>query len=131
MSTPCDIHKRRDILFHHLPPGQTGRAVALLSGLPGLALSRTGEHSIEIRYCVQEYTLEAIEGALAAQGFHLAAPLLVRVKRALVYYMERVQRGNLKAPEVSTKNYQAHVESWDKRPHGDHDETPSEWRQYK
>jgi uncharacterized coiled-coil protein SlyX len=131
MPTPCDIHKRRDIQFHGLPPGQADRAIALLQGLPGLRLTRTSETSIEIRYCVQEYSLEAIEGALTAQDFHLATPLWVQLRRALVYYMERVQRGNLQTPEVHTKNYQAHVESWDKHPHGDHDETPSEWRQYK
>jgi hypothetical protein len=131
MVTPCDIHKRREIVFHALPPGQAERALALLGGLPGLEVERTGEHALSIRYCVHDYTLEWIEAALAEQGFHLEATLLIRIRRALYHYSEHVQRQNMRLPEVQTKNYKAHVEAWEKRPHGDSDETPAEWRQYK
>lgn len=131
MVTPCDIHKRREIVFHALPPGQVERALDLLGGLPGLTVTRVDSGAVEIRYCVQDYTLEWIESALMQQGFHLEATLLIRIRRALAYYSERVQRQNLRLPEVQTKNYKAHVEAWQKRPHGDHDETPAEWRQYK
>lgn len=131
MVTPCDIHKRREIVFHALPPGQAERALDLLGGLPELTVARLDGNTLEIRYCVQDYTLEWIESALAQQGFHLEATLLIRIRRALAYYSERVQRQNLRLPEVQTKNYKAHVEAWEKRPHGDHDETPAEWRQYK
>lgn len=131
MVTPCDIHKRREIVFHALPPGQADRALALLDGLPALTVRKLGEMALEVGYCVQDYTLEWVEAALTEQGFHLEATLLIRVRRALYYYTERVQRQNLRLPEVQTKNYKAHVEAWQKRPHGDHDETPNEWRQYK
>lgn len=131
MSTPCDILKQREILFHGTPPGQVERARALLEGLPNLKVVRRDGRCIEVHYCVHEYTLEALESGLSAQGFHLATTLMIKLKRALVYYVERVQRDNLKIPEVQTKNYQAHVEAWGKRPHGDHDDTPNEWRQYK
>lgn len=131
MVTPCDIDKRRELVFHPLPPGQTERALELLSGLPDLEVVRTGPRSLEIRYCVRHYSLELIESALAAQGFHLEATLMMRIRRALYYYTEHVQRQNLRLPEAQTKNYQAHVEAWRRRPHGDHDETPAEWRQYK
>jgi hypothetical protein len=75
--------------------------------------------------------LEDIETMLWAQGLHLEGSLLIRIKRNLAYYCERVQRENLGKPEPRTKNYPAHIEAWTKRPHGDHDETPAEWRQYK
>lgn len=131
MVAPCDIHKRREIVFHPLPPGQAERALALLSGLPELEVARAGEHVLSIRYCVREYTLEWIEAALAEQGFHLEATLLIRIRRALYHYTEHVQRENMRLPEVQTKNYKANIEAWRKRPHGDSDETPAEWRQYK
>lgn len=131
MTSPCDILKRREIVFHPLPPGQVERALALLGGLPGLSVSRIGPLALQLEYCVADYTLQDLEAALGAQGFHLEGSLLIRIKRTLAYYSERVQRENMGKPEPRTKNYQAHVEAWDKRPHGDHDETPVEWRQYK
>jgi hypothetical protein len=131
MASPCDILKRREIVFHPLPPGQTERALALLGGLPGLTVTRAGPLSLQLAYCVADYTLEGLEAALGAQGFHLETTLLIRIRRSLAYYSERVQRENMGKPEPRTKNYQAHMEAWTKRPHGDHDETPAEWRQYK
>ena len=131
MASPCDILKRREIVFHPLPPGQTERALELLAGLPGLTVSRSGPLSLQLDYCVADYTLEDLETALDAQGFHLEASLMIRIRRSLAYYSERVQRENMGKPESRTKNYQAHMEAWTKRPHGDHDETPAEWRQYK
>jgi len=131
MTSPCDILKRREIVFHPLPPGQVERALALLAGLPGLTVSQSGPLTLQIAYCVGDYSLQDLETALAAQGFHLEASLLIRIRRTLAYYSERVQRENMGRPEPRTKNYQAHMEAWTKRPHGDHDETPAEWRQYK
>jgi hypothetical protein len=130
--TPCDIQKRREIVFHGTPPGQAGQALDLLSGLPGLEVEALGAVTLEVRYCVVDYMLRDLEEALFEQGFHLEGTLLLRLKRALIYYSERVQRENMVQPEVRTKNYyKAHMEGWEKRPHGDHDETPAEWRQYK
>lgn len=131
MTSPCDILKRREIVFHPLPPGQVERALALLSGLPGLTVSQSGPLALQLAYCIADYTLQDLENALSAQGFHLEGSLLIRIRRTLAYYSERVQRENMGKPEPRTKNYQAHMEAWTKRPHGDHDETPAEWRQYK
>jgi hypothetical protein len=131
MTSPCDILKRREIVFHPLPPGQVERALALLSGLPGLTVSQSGPLALQLAYCVADYTLQDLESALSAQGFHLEGSLLIRIRRTLAYYSERVQLENMGKPESRTKNYQAHMEAWTKRPHGDHDETPAEWRQYK
>jgi hypothetical protein len=131
MATPCDIDKRRELVFHALPPGQAERALVLLTGLPGLVVSRQSELVLIIEYGVCDYTLEAIENALGQQGFHLESSLLVRIRRALVHYCEHIQRQNMGEPEVRTKNYQAFVEAWQHRSHGNHDETPEEWRQYR
>lgn len=131
MTTTCDTRKRRELTFHALPPGQVERALELLAGLPGLVAVREGERSLRLEYDVAEYALEDLEAALGAQGFHLEATLLIRIKRALAYHCERVQRRNMGTPEPRTKNYKAFVEAWQHHPHGDHDETPEEWRQYK
>ncbi len=131
MTTPCDIEKRREIVFHPLPPGQVERALRQLADLPDLEVVALDALSLQVRYCVARYTLQDVEILLLSQGFHLENTLMIRIKRALVYYAEHVQRENMEQPEVRTKNYQAHMEGWGKRPHGDKDETPAEWRQYK
>lgn len=131
MSTACDVDKLREIVFHPLPPGQVDRALVLLETMPGLQASRIGPQTLQVTYCVSEHTLLDLETLLGRQGFHLEVTLLIRIKRALVHYSEHVQRENLHKPEVQTKKFQPHVEAWEKNPHGDHDETPAEWRQYK
>ncbi len=132
MQTPCDIQKCREIIFHDAPRGQIERALPLLEGLHHLKARASGPLCIEVEYCIQEYTLQALEAGLEAQGFHLGGALMLKLKRALIYYIERVQRENMRVPEAQTKNYQAHGEGWGKRPHGDHDDTPNdEWRQYR
>jgi hypothetical protein len=131
MTTACDIQKRREIVFHPLPPDQTQNALALLSQLPGVKVVGSGTLSLQIEYCISDHCLEDIEALLWAAGFHLEGSLLILIKRNLAYYCERVQRENLGKPAPRTKNYAAHIKSWANRPHGDHDETPAEWRQYK
>lgn len=131
MSATCDILKSRELLFHPLPLGQLPLALDLLKQLPGLEAKVLGPLSLQIDYFITDHCLEDIETLLSSQGFHLEGTLLIRIKRNLVYYCERVQRENLGKPAPRTKNYPAHIEAWTKRPHGDHDATPSEWRQYK
>lgn len=131
MALTGDTSKLREIVFHPTPPAQTERAHALLAGLPRLQVMRQGERALIVQYNVADHTLETLETLLTEQGFHLEATLLIRLKRALIYHVERVQRENLGKPEVKTKNYQPHIQVWDQRPHGDRDETPQEWRQYR
>ena len=131
MTASCDIQKRREIVFHPLPPGQVQLSLALLAQVPGLKVRELAPLSLQIDYCIADHCLEDIEALLQAQGFHLEGSLLILIKRNLAYHCERVQRANLGKPAPRTKNYAAHIEAWAKRPHGDHDETPTEWRQYK
>jgi hypothetical protein len=131
VSTPSDVDKIREIVFHPLPPDQTERALAFLGMLPGLTATPVGPLTLRVAYCVNDHTLQDIEASLDQQGFHLEATLLIRVKRALAYYCEHVQQENMHKPEVQTKLYKPHMQAWGRQPHGDHDETPAEWRQYK
>lgn len=129
---PCDLEKTREIVFHPLPPGQGERAFELLSGLEGLIVSwRAEECCLRVRYNVCEFTLEGIETALTGQGFHLEGSLLVKLKRSLAYFCESVQRRNVAANPPDIKSQRAFVKVYEDHLHGDKDDTPEEWREYK
>jgi len=129
---PCDLEKNREIVFHPLPAGQVERVLALLDGLEGVHAQRgTRPHTVIVRYNVGEYTLEGLESALINQGFHLDGSLMSRLRRALAYFSENVQRRNVAANEPDIKSQQAFMGVYDRHLHGDRDDTPEEWRDYK
>jgi hypothetical protein len=127
------IEKHREIRFGKLPPGQADKALAILSGLDGLAVSPgPRQNTIEVRYEVTNYTFEGLEHALQAQGFHLDNTIYTKILRAIVYYCETTQLHNLRSPErLIKKSNEVYVKAWDHHLHGDHDETPPELREYK
>jgi hypothetical protein len=118
---PCDLEKNREIVFHALPAGQAERALVLLEGLDGLVVSIGSDcNRLLVRYHVCEYTLEGLDNSL-----------LSKLKRALAYFCESVQRSNVKANEPDIKSQHAFTKVYERHLHGDHDETPEEWRDYK
>lgn len=129
---PSDLEKVREIVFHALPAGQAERARVLLEGLDGLAVTTgpDGKHLL-VRYHICEYTLESLESALTSQGFHLDNSLICKLRRALAYFCESVQRSNVAADEPDIKSQQAFMKVYERHLHGDRDETPEEWRGYK
>ena len=129
---PCDLDKTREIIFHALPLGQAERAREILHGLDGIEANVADAGNVLIvRYSVIHYTLDGLEAALVAQGFHLDNSLLQKLKRALARFCETVQRENvaINAPDVKSQKVFAHV--YEQQLHGDKDETPEEWRSYK
>ncbi|MCD6705225.1 MAG: hypothetical protein LT080_02070 [Thiobacillus sp.] len=129
---PCDLEKIREIVFHDLPPGQAEHALVLLEGLEGLVATVGSDGSrLLVRYHICEYTLEGLETALASQGFHLDNSLMSKLKRALAYFSESVQRRNVAADEPDIKSQQAFMKVYENHLHGDCDDTPEEWRGYK
>lgn len=129
---PCDLEKIREIVFHDLPPGQAEHALVLLEGLEGLVATVGSDGSrLLVRYHICEYTLEGLETALASQGFHLDNSLMSKLKRALAYFSESVQRRNVAADEPDIKSQQAFMKVYENHLHGDRDDTPEEWRGYK
>lgn len=128
---PCDLEKEREIVFNALPLGQVERALSLLDGVDGLTAVAGVANSLHVRYNVCEYTLEGLEAALSNQGYHLDNSLLSKLKRALAYFCESVQRRNVAANEPDIKSQQAFVKVYELHLHGDRDETPEEWRGYK
>ena len=79
-----------------------------------------------------EFSLEFLEDALREAGFHLDNSLYAKLVRAVVYFCEETQRHNLESPErLIKKSDEVYVKVYDRHPHGDHDDTPVEFREYK
>lgn len=128
-----DLHKRRDIVFSKFPPGQVPEAADDLGKLERLqSEERLEKRAIEVDYDLSDYTLSDIEEHLVDRGFHLDNTLFSKLMRALIHYSEETQLRNMEAPErLIKKSHEAYVHAWEQHPHGDHDETPPEWREYK
>lgn len=127
------LDKRREIRFAKMPPGQVEQALHSLRMLKGVVVS-AGERdlSLVVRYSVLDYSLEILEDALREAGFHLDNTLYSKLVRALVYFCEETQRHNLESPErLIKKSNEVYVKVYDQHPHGDHDDTPPELREYK
>lgn len=127
-----DAAKHREIRFNMTPPGQAEQAVRLLSGLESLVVCQVRQDSISVRYDLTVYTLEGLENALVAQGFHLDNSVYSKVSRALIYFCEETQLRNLRAPErLIKKSNEVYIKAWEHHSHGDHDEMPPELREYR
>lgn len=131
-----DAHtrKHREIVFARFPPGQLPEAAQLLSGLQGVSASaHVDGRTLLVEYDLLDYTLHGLEEGLTDQGFHLDNSLMCKLLRAFTHYVEATQLHNLEAPERLIKTYskEAYAKAWDNRLHGDHDDTPVEWREYK
>ncbi len=128
-----ETFKVRELYFHRTPPGQVDDAYRLLEGIVGLEVARSARPDcLIIRYEVTEYTLEGLENALIAQGFHLSSTLLIKLKRAMIYYCESVQRCNTAIlPRQTKQTNSIYIKAWEHHPHGDSDATPKEWREYR
>lgn len=129
-----DLKKKREILFSKFPPGQIPEAADDLRRLERVAVELLSEkRSLRVQYDLQEYTLKSLDSHLVDKGYHLDNTLLSKLTRALIYYVEDTQLHNLGAPEKRLKHFkeEAYVHAWEHHLHGDHDDTPPEWRQYK
>ncbi len=131
---PAPIRKERNVLFSKFPPGQIPEAVDFLEQKERLELTPHAERrAIAVAYDLHDYCLEEIESSLENRGFHLDNTLMSKMIRALIYYVEETQLHNLEAPDRPLKKSQneAYTHAWERHLHGDHDDTPPEWREYK
>ncbi|WP_323004435.1 hypothetical protein [Denitromonas sp.] len=115
------------------PRGRSNRALAALRRLRGLKVE-PGPRALclEVEYSVLDFSLELLENALRDAGFHLDNSLYVKLVRALVYFSEETQRHNIASPERLIKqSNEVYIKVYDQHPHGDHDDTPVELRDYK
>jgi hypothetical protein len=132
--TATPIRKQRSILFARFPPDQVPEASAFLGKLPELELvRREQQRALGVVYDLHRHSLQELEGTLEDRGYHLDNTLMSKMLRALIYYVEETQLHNLDAPLRPLKHSQseAYTHAWERHPHGDHDDTPPEWREYK
>jgi hypothetical protein len=127
------LAKTREIRFKDLPPGQVAQARRSLAALRGVRVEDSDDPLLLIiHYDVLDYTLELIEEALVNAGFHLDRSLMIRLHRALIYYVEDTQVHNLRSPERLIKqSHEVYMKAYSHHQHGDHDDTPPDLREYK
>ncbi len=127
------LYKQREILFAKFPPGQVPEASDHLAAKEELEVApHVEKRVVEVGYELTQYTLGDLEEELVEKGFHLDNTLFSKLTRALIHYVEETQLHNLEAPEHRLKRSdEAYVRAWEQHPHGDHDDTPPEWREYK
>jgi hypothetical protein len=131
---PFDLQKERLLVFTEEPANQVFAAYMLLVGLEKFHVEMGPiPRSLLLRYSVQDYSLEALEKSLAREGFRMKSTLLGNIKKHLIHYCEDVQYHNLKTPEPRTKNnaQEIFVKAYEQHPHGNHDDTPKELREFK
>ena len=129
-----DRIKHREILFRgpHPDPHQAQSAALMLSDLDGVThvqLPRADSLQLRISYDVHSICLQFIEEILVELGYHLDNNLLVKVRRAIYYYTEQVERetygckGGNCTRNIFIENYRRHI-------HGCRDGRPEHWRKY-
>ncbi len=130
-----DLRKNREILFAKFPPGQVPEAADDLRHIDEVDVQPKFEkRAVGVGYDVSVHTLRELDEHLIDRGYHLDNTLMSKLTRALVYYIEDTQLHNMAAPERRIKRSsqeEAYVKAWEHHPHGDHDDTPPEWREYK
>ena len=134
MSKTDDPQASHDLYFAAEPAGQIERAYILLGGLENLQVEKcTVPTKLRVSYRLRDYSLEGLEGALKKAGFCFKENLLNKLSKQLIYYCEDVQCHNLNTPEHLTKSNTPAIfaKLYENHPHGDHDDTPKELREYK
>ena len=131
---PFELQKQRLLFFCKEPANQLFAAYMLLVGLDNFHVEMGPQpNSLLIRYSIEHYSLEALEKALVREGFRLQESVLSKIKKQMIHYCEDVQYHNLKTPEPRTKNnsQEIFVKAYEHHPHGNHDDTPIELREFK
>lgn len=96
-----DIIKNREIRFKLSTAGQAQKAEQLLAGVAGIEhVEAIALDCLQIRYSVEELTLNMIESALTEVGFDLDDGLVIRFKRAVYSYCEDALRASIGVEEA-------------------------------
>lgn len=126
--------KLREIRFCSLDPhaNPARDAAQLLLNASGIedvqALTRD---TLQIRYNLEQVSLQIIEDSLVELGFHLENSLLSRMKRALVYYSEETQLANMgRSHDQAHATVDVFISSYQQRRHGCRDPRPEYLRYY-
>lgn len=133
-TTAPDNIKHREICFCSLHPDtrQAHSVMLLLSDIDGiLGVTIAEPECLHVSYDISRLSLKIIEDALIELGYHLDNSLLARLKRALYYYSEDVQRANLGCGEEHVNHTQdVFINRYQRLRHGCRDDRPEYWRKY-
>lgn len=130
----ADRIKERQIAFDPLHPDshQASTAAKFLADVDGVLHAHpTAPLLLQVRYDLLKVTQEEIEDALRELGMHLDGALLIRLRRAMHYYMEDTQRANWgcrRGEHNCTKKIFA--KRYEVLEHGCRDQRPEHWRRY-
>ena len=131
---PFELLKTRELIFAEDSPNEVEQAYLLLSSMEKLKVEKGAQtNSLIIHYSLENYTHEGLENALLKDGFHFKESFFDKIHKHLVHYCEDVQYHNLSTPEHATKKNESGVFAnvYDNHPHGNHDDTPKDLREYK
>jgi len=134
MANSSELDKQRDIVFSADMPEQVEYAYQFLSGLADCMVERTtNQNTLCVTYNLHNHTLEGLENTLTEAGFNLDRSVLHNIERNVIYYSEDTICHNMDIPMKPTKKNERKVfiKAYDQEPHGDHDDTPPELRDYK
>jgi len=134
MTNSSELDKQRDIIFSQEPPEQLELAYQFLSGINDCKVEISDTPStLHVTYNLHNHTLEELENTLTEAGFRLDRSVLHNIERNIVYYSEDTICHNMDIPMKPTKKNERKVfiKAYDQEPHGDHDDTPPELRDYK
>ncbi len=128
-----NLVKHREIRFCRLHPDkeQAHSASLMLSDVEGIHLLRPSDaYLLHVSYDITCLNLNLLEDVLVDLGFHLDNSLMMKLKRALYYYTEEVERANLGIDECGCADRQVFINRYLKLRHGCRDERPEHWRGY-
>lgn len=126
--------RHRELVFAsvHEDPHQARSAMLLLNDIQGIEnLELIDDLHLRVSYRIEFVCLRLVEEALAYAGFHLDNSLLSKLKRALYYYSEDVQRDNLGCERGEHNCIQkVFIARYQHLRHGCRDDRPEHWRRY-
>lgn len=128
-----DEIKHRDLCFcDHNPQQQADDALLLLQAAIGvIEVKKSASNKLQVSYNIRQLSLEIIDSALLEIGYHLDNSLICKLKRALFYYVEDIQRENLGiSREDNNATRSVFVSRYQQLKHGCRDHKPNEWRKY-
>jgi len=134
MTNSSELDKQRDIIFSVGPSEQIERAYDFLSAITDCKVKKSdAPNTLSVTYNLHNHTLEELEHTLTEAGFNLDHSVLHNIERNVIYYSEDTICHNMDIPMKPTKKNERKVfiKAYDQEPHGDHDDTPPELRDYK
>lgn len=126
------LMKHRELRFSTHGFERIDEAGRFLTALGNVTVTGRRGRALAIEYSLAEHSFRRIEKLLRAQGFLLDTSFSMRLIRAVLYFCEDTQMRNLRQPErLIKKSNEIYVKAWQHHPHGDHDDTPTELRDYR